>query len=1609
MRVLIVDDEPEICQRLQWELRKEGREVEYATSAIGVLERLKNAEQEGRAYALLLLDLRMPKVDGLSLLREIREARLDLDVVVITGYGDEDKALESIRLGAVDYLPKPISLEALRTAVFRVQQKRAAEEKRALEYSVLVVDDEKELGELIKRELDKEGYRTAVAYDGVEGLDHFSHNWVDVAIVDIKMPRMSGLEMLEKCREITDDFISIIITSYGDEERAIQALQLGVFNYLRKPVSLEELVTSVSKGIGVLNLRRGLAARTRELEIETALKGQYAQNLERMVAERTKEIKKLSDAVKASTESIVIADLEGKITDVNEATLKMYGTGNKEDLVGKSSFDLIAPEDREKAVAGMEEVMEKGYVKDREYHVITKDGSKLPVEMSVSIMKGMDGEPIGFVGVTTDITERKRAEQTLIKSKEFIQTVLNSMNDAISVIDVHDFKIIDVNSVFLDSYGLNKEDVIVKTCYEITHERAEPCAPPDDICPLLETKSTGEYSIFEHVHYTKDGEKRYLEVSTSPIKDENGKVVNVIHITRDITDRRRSEEEIKQRAARLAAINRISAAVSSTLDLNEIFGAITQQMVELFAVEHSGILMFDKEKEWGYILAEYPDRDVTAERFKVKGYLAAERIIADQKPLMIEDTLKDPLMAKVRDTMRRLGVKSMLIVPLVVRGETIGSIGLDAIKERRVFGQEEIELAQTIANQVSTAIENARLFAEIREHAELMDRLQPLSQALNTTRTLAEALETIGRGAMTLAGADRGAIYLRQPDDTVTCPWAVGLSPDYVAQVTSRVQEIPGGQLLERTEPVLISDLQDLSEDVLIRCLAEAEGYRALGLWPLVYEGRVMAAVGCYHDQPHRYTPAEVDVLLAFGRQGAVALENARLYEAKERHTARLKAIGEVERQIAAILDPDDLLRQVVAILVERFGYYYANILLVDAPAGEIVLRASAGQTGRAFEGYRLKIGQQGITGWVAGAGQPLLVNDITQEPRYHFVEELKDTRSELAVPIVVRGQVIGVMDVQSAKKDAFDEEDLFTLQTLAEQITVGLENARLFEETQRRLRELSALFEVSSALRGAATVGEMLPIILDKTLEVVAAKAGIIFLVDETGSKMKVPVARGPMAEVLVGRSFPLPSSVTERMLRTGESDISSDLAVNARMPAEMRAMLKGGESGIGLPLRAGGVPMGMMAISWLEPHTVADEELRLLTAIADMAASAIRRAGLFEQLEHRLHELATLFDVGKMVTATLRIQDVLDFIVGAASETLHAEASWLLLWDEQEERLVMRAAQGLPPELVGQVKYRLGEGLSGWAFLESKPVNVPAVAADPRWKPEPEHEASLSTGQVVSALVVPLVVGTKTLGVLGVANKAADGGPPSVVAFTPTDESLLTTLASQVAIAIENASLYEDVRDLAVATIRSLAAAIDARDPYTKGHSQQVAHLSVLLARQLGWGGADLEMLEFAALLHDVGKIGIPDAILRKIEPLTPEEWDSIRLHPYHSAQMVKPVEPLQRILPWIYHHQEWWDGAGYPDGLKGEHIPLGARIIAVADAFNAMTTERPYRKAKTREVAIAELRRCAGTQFDPQVAEAFVRLLEEEVDITAGGGRRHLAGGKRIFGGYQGAGSR
>lgn len=316
MKILIIDNEEVICKHLQRELQKEGFTVEYRISPLNVLEDLKRAKEDGEPYSLLFLDIRMQGMDGFELLEEIKKARLNLNVIFITGHGDEEKAIKAIRLGAFDYLNKPIFLKELHTAIYRIKQKMEREKKESFRHHVLVVDDEKNLCDRIKHELDKEGYLVTAIYDSEEGLNYFKNNRVDIVIADLKMPGMSGLEMLKQCREITDNFISIIITGHGDQETAIGALRMSISDYLKKPILLEELIISVDKGAELLLLQRDLSAHKRELEIETAIKKQYADNLEKIVEERTKELQQSYEKLRKTMEGAI--NTMSKIVEVKD-------------------------------------------------------------------------------------------------------------------------------------------------------------------------------------------------------------------------------------------------------------------------------------------------------------------------------------------------------------------------------------------------------------------------------------------------------------------------------------------------------------------------------------------------------------------------------------------------------------------------------------------------------------------------------------------------------------------------------------------------------------------------------------------------------------------------------------------------------------------------------------------------------------------------------------------------------------------------------------------------------------------------------------------------------------------------------------------------------------------------------------------------------------------------------------------------------------------------------------------------------------------------------------------------------------------------------------------
>jgi HD-GYP domain-containing protein (c-di-GMP phosphodiesterase class II) len=352
----------------------------------------------------------------------------------------------------------------------------------------------------------------------------------------------------------------------------------------------------------------------------------------------------------------------------------------------------------------------------------------------------------------------------------------------------------------------------------------------------------------------------------------------------------------------------------------------------------------------------------------------------------------------------------------------------------------------------------------------------------------------------------------------------------------------------------------------------------------------------------------------------------------------------------------------------------------------------------------------------------------------------------------------------------------------------------------------------------------------------------------------------------------------------------------------------------------------------------------------------------------------LGLLCEVGKRVGSVSHLSRMVKQVTQMTQHTLNASASSVLLFDDNERELVFEVAEGQAGKVLKQIRISAESGIAGWVARKGKPLIVNDVSQDPRFSRGVDELTTFVTESIICA---PLIVQHKVIGVIEVLNKV-DGSD-----FSEQDLDTLVSVASTAAMALENAKLHQVALDAYKSTIKALAATIDAKDPYTSGHSQRVTEYATMAATSLSLPQEEIEVIEYAGILHDIGKIGVSDSILNKPGSLTVDEWAIIRRHPLIGSNMLRDIPYLDKARNLILHHHERYDGKGYPHGLKGEDIPLGARLIAVADAFDTMTTDRSYRNALSKEYAISELYKCTGTQFCPIAVAAFVSGLRTNTE--------------------------
>jgi len=715
-----------------------------------------------------------------------------------------------------------------------------------------------------------------------------------------------------------------------------------------------------------------------------------------------------------------------------------------------------------------------------------------------------------------------------------------------------------------------------------------------------------------------------------------------------------------------------------------------------------------------------------------------------------------------------------------------------------------------------------------------------------------------------------------------------------------------------------------------------------------------------------------------------LANENEKLRIKAEKKLKTLSTIFSISKIFNSSKKLEEVLQRVIDSVIRLLEVEICSIMLYDRDESILKIAAARGLSEDVIDSARVKVGE-GISGHVARFKRSLLIPDISKDPRFssNINKSEYKTRSALSVPILSEDELIGVINVNNKMDNSiFTSDDKEVLEAISDQTAIAVMNARHHEYFKKKLRELECLNDISNLVQSTLDLDKLLRVVMELITDLMGVENCSLLLMEESTKTLRIVIANGLDYDIIKNTEVKLGEGISGYVAQTGEPLLITNIDSEGRF-IKRNSIEYSTRSALSVPLKVKQKVIGVVNVNNKKngkPFTNSD--LLLLQTLSSQISSAIENARLYNKMQQKIVEMTMLQNVGQVINSTLDLSEVLKLVLDQILNIFDADMGSLMLWDDKCECLRITEQRGLDTLYSSQISFKRGEGVAGKVFESGRGVLVENSLKDEIYKKFGDDSEKIEK----TLMCVPIAIKGEVKGVLSCEKMLDHTGP-----FTKENLDLMTTISTQASVAIENANLYNDLLDLYLHTIQSLAAAIDAKDSYTHGHSRRVMYFSIAIAEAMGFSGDELNTLRHTALLHDVGKIGISESILQKPGKLTDEEFDNIRSHPVVGSHILESIDFLKDVRMQMKHHHEKYDGTGYPDGLKGEEIPLGARIIAVADTYDAMTSTRSYRKGLKHEVAVEEIKRCSGTQFDPKVVEAFLKVedhireaIEEDEDI-------------------------
>ncbi|GAB4498315.1 MAG: hypothetical protein OHK0052_11470 [Anaerolineales bacterium] len=848
--------------------------------------------------------------------------------------------------------------------------------------------------------------------------------------------------------------------------------------------------------------------------------------------------------------------------------------------------------------------------------------------------------------------------------------------------------------------------------------------------------------------------------------------------------------------------------------------------------------------------------------------------------------------------------------------------------------------------------------------------LNQITQEALLAPSLSNLLNQLPNLLKELFDGDNGYITRWNPETHEVIPTAA--SNNHEAYVGLRAQPAEGSltaSVLQIGHPLGIQNV--LNSPYIAPEIAKTFPDKAMLAMPLIAREQPLGAALIGYTQEHAFSVEELENASQVAQQIALALLQLQLLEATQKQVIELRILHNLATATATITDEKHLLDYTVQTIADDLRLPHIGIWLLNPEIGQLEVIAYHPKH-KSPSTAPIRLGK-GLLGHIALHGNtltsiksPLGMPQI--EPLWH------ESRTQLAIAIKVQEAPTGLLVIESPIPNAFSQQEQTLLTTISRQISTALERIRLFDAEKRRRQEAETLRAATNALTSTLKLEQVLERILLHIRQVIAYDSASIFLLRD--NLLQVVAANGfAHPEEIIGITYDAKGNeLFEETMRTGNVIIIPDARADPRFKGWGGTFNVRGWMSIPLMIR--GQIIGYMTLDNYQVNAYGENDAAVARAFANQAASAIQNARLFEQNQIALMQTSHLYHLTKAIIRINTMPELLQTVAQGAASALHAHRAIVILFDTHSKQVRHIEYGGTLEDNPPATDYEtLMQGLTGWVMQENRPTISPKDSIDPR---ESETVRTIrKTNQTGAIMVAPISHRGEILGTLTTLNQINQRD------FTAQDLELLTTIATQTAIAIENIRLFEDLRrsnqNLTLAydaTIEGWSRALELRDHETQGHTLRVTEMTVQFAQLLGFDKETIVHIRRGALLHDIGKMGVPDRILQKPDQLTPEEWQIMRLHPQYAYEMLAPIEYLHPALDIPYCHHEKWDGSGYPRGLKGEQIPIAARIFAIIDVWDALTSPRPYRSTVWSETqTMQHIQKDAGTHFDPALVKIFV----------------------------------